>query len=62
VDGNRDQPQKKPSRQQREAEALRQNLARRKAQQRSRASGPAGTAGETPAASDSASVAGKPPR
>jgi hypothetical protein len=62
VDDHRDQPQKKPSRQQREAEALRQNLARRKAQQRSRAAGPDANAGETPAAGDSAERASKPPR
>ncbi|MFM9843539.1 MAG: hypothetical protein ACKVOI_11280 [Dongiaceae bacterium] len=53
MNDNRDQPQKKPSREQREAAALRQNLARRKAQQRSRDAG-AEDAAEAPAAGDSA--------
>jgi hypothetical protein len=62
VNDNRDQPQKKPSREQREAEALRQNLARRKAQQRSRAAAPDDSTGELPTAGDSAGATGKPPR
>jgi len=62
LNDNGHRQQKKPSRAQREAEALRRNLARRKAQQRSRAAGPDSTAGETPATGDSADGTGKPPR